>query len=126
MSGNLVRHCFGVVGGRVQGYDGALRHSCRTAVRLDQVTRGPAVLTMLRMRVDDTHPAARARQIELLRAAGPARRFAVARSLTRTVGSLSRRALRRRHPGATEAELNRMFVELHYGADLARRLMGDR
>lgn len=80
---------------------------------------------MRRVEPNDTHPAARARQIELLRAAGPARRFGVARSLTRTVCALSRRAIRRRHPDATEAELNRMFVELHCGAELARRLMGD-
>ena len=78
------------------------------------------------MPCSDTHPATRARQLELLRATGPARRFGIARSLTRATAGLSRRALRRRHPEATEAELDRAFVELHYGADLARRLLGDR
>ncbi|MFQ5843749.1 MAG: hypothetical protein ACE5JG_02050 [Planctomycetota bacterium] len=76
------------------------------------------------MSVDDTHPACAARQVELLRAAGAARRFELARSLTRTVAALSRRALRRRLPGAGEEELDRAFVELHYGREIARRLLG--
>ena len=74
------------------------------------------------MATDDTHPSMRAKQIELLRAAGPVRRLALARSLTRTAVALSRRALRMRNPGASQAELDRMFVELHYGKDVARLL----
>lgn len=74
----------------------------------------------------DTRPEAAARQVELLRSATPAQRFGIARSLTMTVGMLSRRAIRRRHPDATEAQLDRLFVEIHYGAALARRLLGDR
>lgn len=77
------------------------------------------------MSSSDTHPDALKYQIGLLRAAGPARRFGVARSLTRTVGALSRRALQRRRPDATKAELDRAFVELHYGTALARRLLGE-
>jgi len=78
------------------------------------------------MAVTDTHPDVAARQVELLRAANPARRFALARSLTRTVIMLSRRALRRRRPHATEKELDREFVELHYGEEVARRLLGNK
>ena len=71
----------------------------------------------------DTLSVAAARQIELMRAAGPAGRFSVARSLTRTVAFLSRRALRRRHLQATEKEIDRAFVALHYGEELARKLL---
>ena len=75
--------------------------------------------------ITDTSAEALARQVELVRAASVARRFETARSLTRIVAALSRRALRRRNPDATEAEIDRAFAELHYGAALVRRLMGD-
>jgi len=75
--------------------------------------------------LSDTHPAARAHQIALLRAASPARRFGIARSLTLHMAALSRRALRRRNPDASEAELDRLFAEFHYGRAQVRRLMGE-
>jgi hypothetical protein len=71
---------------------------------------------------NDTTDAAARLQIELLRAAGPARRAALARSLSRTVIDLSRRALRERMPGASERELLLRWVALEYGAELARRV----
>lgn len=74
----------------------------------------------------DTHPAVAERQVELMRRAGVARRFAAVRSLTGTVAMLSRRALRRRRPDASEAEIDRAFAELHYGPALVERLMGPR
>jgi len=70
----------------------------------------------------DTHPAAEAVQINLLRKAGTSKRFALAASLTRTTIELSRRALRLRHPKANEEEIALMFVSLNYGEDLALRL----
>lgn len=70
----------------------------------------------------DTHPEIERKQIELLRQATVARRFQLARSLTRTAIELSRRALRRARPGASERELQIEFVRLHYGDDLADRL----
>ena len=68
-------------------------------------------------------------QLELLRLAGPARRGAMALELTRHVCALSKRAIRKASPGASEDELVARFVEAHYGpilgaavrADLARR-----
>ena len=66
------------------------------------------------------------RQVELVRQASTARRFESARSLTRTVSALSKRALQRRNPGATAAEIDRAFAELHYGAELVNRLLGAR
>lgn len=71
----------------------------------------------------DTHPKAAEYQLELLRKATPAERLAVVRSLSRTVIELSRRALRRRNPDATQRELDRAFVALHYGEETARRLL---
>ena len=59
------------------------------------------------------------KQIELLRAAGPARRLARARSLTASVIGLSRQAIRNRHPGASDQEIMLRFVEVHYGKYLA-------
>ena len=70
----------------------------------------------------DTHPAADAVQIDLLRRATAAQRFRLVQSLSRTVADLSWRALRRRRPDADEATLAVEFVSLHYGDDLAARL----
>ena len=77
------------------------------------------------MNAGDAHRAAAEHQVGLMRAASPTRRFAVARSLTLQVGLLSRRALRRRNPSASNVELDRTFVELHYGEALVRRLLGE-
>jgi hypothetical protein len=46
----------------------------------------------------------------------------LARSLSRTVIDLSRRALRERAPGASEREMLLRWVALEYGEDLARRV----
>jgi hypothetical protein len=61
-------------------------------------------------------------QVELLRAAGTARRFARARSLSESTISLARRAIRERHPELSEREVLLRFVEAHYGRELAQRV----
>jgi hypothetical protein len=43
-------------------------------------------------------------------------------SLTESVIEMSRAALRRRHPRASDADLDLRFVSLCYGQDLADRL----
>lgn len=73
---------------------------------------------------DDTHPEAAAVQLAWMKAAGPARRFAMMCSLTRTVADLSKRALRRRAPDASQHELDRAFAALHYGEAVARLMDG--
>lgn len=73
----------------------------------------------------DTHPDMEAIQIELLREASVAQRFARVRSLSQTTIELSRRAIRRRHPELDEVGVGLLFVELHYGADLAARVAAD-
>ncbi len=79
--------------------------------------------------LSDTHPEAARVQLELLRRAGPDKRFALACSLTQTVLCLCRRALAEANPGLSKDELDLLFVELNYGRELAERvrvLMRDR
>ncbi len=70
----------------------------------------------------DTDPAAEAAQIELLREASVPRRLDRMHSLTRTTLALSRRAIRRRMPGATEQDVLLAWADLHYGKELADRV----
>lgn len=73
--------------------------------------------------MDDTHPAALAVQIELLRRLGAEGRAAMALRLSGDVVARSRRALAESMPkGTTERELAVRWAELWYGKDLADRL----
>jgi hypothetical protein len=74
------------------------------------------------MELSDTDPEAALVQLELLRKATPARRLALALSLSRSVMELARSGIARRMPGASDRELGLRFVALHYGEDLAREL----
>ena len=76
----------------------------------------------MRTQSQDTHPEVERLQIELLRKRGAAWRFAWARSLSRTVIELARRALRRRGHGLPESEIQRTFLRLNYGEALAHSL----
>jgi len=70
----------------------------------------------------DTDVDAERVQLDLLRAATPAQRGGMAVSLTATAIALSRRALQRQSPGASEEEIGLRFVELNYGPELAAEL----
>ena len=70
----------------------------------------------------DTDAEAERVQLELLRAASPGERAALAMSLSATVISLARRALQRQDPAASEEEIGLRFVELSYGRELATEL----
>ncbi len=59
------------------------------------------------------------------RSARPTRRASIALRLGQDVVELSRRALRKRMEGASEIEVRLRWVELWYGADLARRVRAD-
>ncbi|MHB9029338.1 MAG: hypothetical protein ACYC9O_11275 [Candidatus Latescibacterota bacterium] len=72
--------------------------------------------------LSDTDPKAEEFQIALLRRATVAERFALTRSLSRTVMQLSRRAIARANPGLSEQELDILFVKYHYGDQLAEKL----
>ncbi len=68
-----------------------------------------------RTRADDV-------QIELLRRAGTARRFALASSLSESVIALSREAIRARDPSLDDREIKLRWVALHYGEELSAKV----
>jgi hypothetical protein len=71
-------------------------------------------------RPSDTDPEIWRMQLDLLRAMSPEQRFELALSLSQSALELSRDAIRRLAPHASEAEVARRWVEVHYGADLAK------
>ena len=72
--------------------------------------------------IDDTDPKAKEIQISLIRKAGIAERVRHMRELSGMVINLSRRAISRTHPGYDQKQIDLMFVRIHYGGDLAKRL----
>jgi hypothetical protein len=76
----------------------------------------------------DTRPEVERLQLELLRKASPAARFARVRSLSLTAIQLAKRAIRRQGREMTQTEIDLQFVRLNYGDALAdavaRRLAG--
>jgi hypothetical protein len=76
----------------------------------------------IRARSADTDADAERVQMGLLRGAGVARRLGMAFSLSATVISLARRAIRRSLGDVSETEVGLRFVELNYGAELAAAL----
>lgn len=73
-------------------------------------------------RSPDTDAEADRIHIALLRSATPARRVALALSLTATVVGLARLALARQDPEANDEEIGVRFVELNYGREIAAGL----
>ena len=67
----------------------------------------------------DTRPEVERLQLELLRKATPAARFARARSLSLTAIQLARRAIGRQGRDMTQTEIGLQFVRLNYGEALA-------
>ena len=70
--------------------------------------------------LSDTSPEAEKVQVESLRKAGFAGRFARMQSLTATTIDLSRRAIAEANPELSSRELDVKCVELFYGRELAR------
>lgn len=70
----------------------------------------------------DTNPKAEKVQIELIRKASVAERISLVRSLTQTTVQLARRAIKRANPNLSDREIDILFVEIHYGTQLADRL----
>ncbi len=75
--------------------------------------------------VSDTTPEAARVQLDLLRAASPERRGAVALSLSRTVLTLARERLERAHPGEPPETIGVRLVELLYGRALAEAVRAE-
>jgi PP-loop superfamily ATP-utilizing enzyme len=72
--------------------------------------------------LSDTHPQAEKVQTELIRRMSVAERIARMRAWTRMLVHLSRQGIARANPGLDERELDLLWVEHHYGPDLAARL----
>ena len=70
----------------------------------------------------DTHPAMAAKQLELLRAAGPARRAGLALRLSGSLIHASRQTLARLHPELDDEGVRLLWAEHHYGKELADRV----
>ena len=79
--------------------------------------------------LSDTDVKMAAKQIELLRAAGPARRAAIGLGMSTLAIRMARQAIQRRHPEWSELEVNLFWAEVHYGkkiADQVRAYMDSR
>jgi hypothetical protein len=74
------------------------------------------------MRSSDTDADSERVQVELMRRAPLARRSALALSLSQSMIGLSRNAIRRSMPDASDEDVAVRFVELHYGVELASGL----
>jgi hypothetical protein len=72
--------------------------------------------------LSDTHPDAERVQLDLIRKMTIAERLARAGEWTRMVVNLSRQNIALAHPGVDARELDLLWVEQQYGADLALRL----
>ena len=79
----------------------------------------------MRTQSPDTHPDAERVQLDLLRKATVAQRFALVRSLTKTTRQLAWRAVQRVHPDANSEEVALIFAAHCYGQELAERLRAD-
>ncbi len=73
----------------------------------------------------DTRPEAAAVHRDLLQRASPTKRASLALSLSQSVCGLARRAIAAREPALSGEEVGLRFVELHYGAALARAVRED-
>lgn len=70
----------------------------------------------------DTHTKAEQFQISLLRKKSTASKFAQLRSLSKSTIQLSKRAIFRANQGINEQQVNLLFINLHYGQDLANKV----
>lgn len=74
------------------------------------------------MTPSDTSPAMAAKQLELLRAASPARRAGLALRLSAALIHASRQTLARLHPELDDQGVRLLWAEHHYGRALAERV----
>jgi hypothetical protein len=70
----------------------------------------------------DTSPEAEAVQLECLRRMTPQQRITQVCAASRQVKRMAFDAIRRRHPDYSEDEVQLLFIELTYGADLAQKV----
>jgi len=70
----------------------------------------------------DTHLKTERILISLLRQERTAKKFSQIRSLSQTTIQLSKRAIARANKNLDENQINLLFINLHYGKDLAERV----
>jgi len=70
----------------------------------------------------DTSPEAERVQIELLRKASPAKKFAIVSSLSQLLIEASRRNIRQVHPDVSEEEVHLISIERYSGKEPAERM----
>ncbi len=70
----------------------------------------------------DTRPETERMLISLLKQESVAKKFSQIRSMTQTVIQLSKRAISRANKTFDENRINLIFIEYHYGKDLAERV----
>ncbi len=69
----------------------------------------------------DTHINAENVLISLLREKSPAQKFSIVRSLSQATIQLSKRAIQRANKGIDDDQVNLIFIDLHYGRELAQK-----
>lgn len=72
--------------------------------------------------LSDTDPDAAEVQWEILRRMTSSQRSSLMAAMTTTAFNHSKRAIARSNPGATQREINHIFISVHYGEDLARQV----
>jgi len=70
----------------------------------------------------DTHPKTERMLISLLKQESTAKKFSSIRSLSQMSIQLSRRAISRANKTLDENRINLLFINYHYGKDLAERV----
>jgi len=70
----------------------------------------------------DTHPKTEKILISLLKQQSTAKKFSQIRSLSQMSIQLSRRAISRANKTLDENQINLLFINYHYGKDLAERV----
>ena len=74
----------------------------------------------------DTEPQAEQVLVNLLRCASVARKLEMLGQMNAAARQMALQGLRGRHPGATEAQLQRYLADLLLGSELAARAYGPR
>ena len=74
---------------------------------------------------EDTSPEMERIQIELIRKASPAKRFAIMQAWSELLIEANKQRIHKDHPDASEDEISLIFVTQHYGQELADRLRAD-
>lgn len=70
----------------------------------------------------NTHSKAEQALISLLKEKCTSEKMSLVRSLSQTVVQLSRRAIARANPDIDKDQIDLIFINLHYGEDLAKKV----